>query len=140
MRNKLVIVINSEWRWVGCGRNPASQHLLSFCGGSLPDPPHLPPGALCPGGSPVGSTPVGKWREATTVWSRFVAPNPSVECCPRLVESLGLSPHSSALLEPLPSDLGWEGVSGSLLHCLSLVHPLFIKLHQTIQYKSTAFC
>ena len=62
MRNKLVIVINSEWRRAGCGRNPASQHLLSFCGGSLPDPPHLLPGALCPGGSPVGSTPAGKWR------------------------------------------------------------------------------
>ena len=81
-------------------------------------------------------------REDRTVRSRFVAPNPSVECCPRLVESLGLSPHSSALLvlEPLPSDLRWEGVSGSLLHCLSLVHPLFIKLHQTIQYKNTDFC
>ena len=110
------------------------------CTGSLPDPPAFPPGALCPRGSPVGSTPAGNWREDGSVSCRPDFPSvvlPEVGCVPRLVRRPG---HTALLSRfwnsplPLPSGLAGEG---SPLHCLSPVHPVFMKLPQTTQCKST---
>ena len=78
--------------------------------------------------------------EDRTVRSRFVARIPLCNAARGWLSPLACHHTALALLvlELLTSDLRWEGVSGSLLHCLS--HPIFIKLHQTSQYKSTAFC